>query len=1263
MEDILTSAGTAENQIAENKRDSLLNATILGSSVGSGAYLLKKYGQEDSTLANFYQKLIGTNFLQRQLDKAPTWVNSNGGSFNSQSIMKSMVSQLMAIEEASPLHVFRTLQLSNFIQPFVDVTQQEQSLLFSKRKIRNQQHYYKSLIEFANKDMDAKLKAKLVDKAISEGMMYQGGKLYGVTADGAIDKSTVFVNQARITLSGIRQGEINSRNMMYLNFTKAIGASVDLDAMKHDPLTVIGAGTRSSLMNKWGQSWLRYSLEMGMKSLDNPLSGFEEMLKGVGVDNTSFFQSKKWATVKKYTNIQLGTNGNYDLGIRKSLQVSAKNVAIKSFAVGLGYEVADSAVRMLSGDNGLFKGGLYAGLTNVYAGARIKFAEVWSDRFQGYKDSQEQAAEGSTSLSKLLALPMAGALFGSQVSYFKRMGKTLTSNTDEAAKIYNVAKESSFLSKFGLDKKYKPMKRNALIGAIAGAAVALPFLPGALVGTSSEELRQLYSGEKEVAQKANRWWMFGGGSWEGSQTQYFAKHNVARVNADATDKVRYGDDATKKKLNPLLHPLSYLKDPYRYEKMHAEDMPYPVWGMDVNYGSIYGKVFERTLGQIIKPDIVHPSIKEMAETIGSGTTTKSGIMKLAVNMLFGDKESIGGSVAVPINVSPKDRSLIDAGILAAPASARYTPNQEGLGLTYQAGVDLIGLKGWTASMPLAALGLDPRETPLQLARSGEATSAARDLLDANVGDMFGFGEFQRKILGNSAGSLPDRFNPLINDMPSWLPNKDSQYYINFSKGNPYDHIKNGEERLPGAGLEALHPELKGVAPEDYSLVYKYKTLADVAKGSREHIRARQQALAAYSAGDLSKREVEIVKQTVEQEVARDNKKDFYEASSVKDRFGYGPLGYIQSSVWDFVARNGESPTEMLTPLRPMAKFMHQRTAIEDYVATQLGGSDAGIWTNPYSHFIKPAANKTRLLVDRSFKGDEVREKENIDEYFDKLGHMRNRLNGTGVQDFNSTVASSMSGLNTNEKVLKFKKSLSDSERDYFEAFSKETDKKKRDMIRSILPGNVARGYEQIWRNVDIAERARAQGGSVQKAIAGDLHLQTKKLQDSFGVGLSKEEMAAVKKSVYNDRDSYADMGFSLRDRITYSADEAVRLKMADMEAATHLRNTTGIPNKKFMGWDPRLKTDDIKIRTLSAGHEDLRRFGFWKKDEDRMNRIPALGSEDQVIQSIDKIKADMKSNIIMKRQIEMTMFNNGFKASRINVTDANFGNLRIQEEK
>ena len=1256
--DIL-STSDATNMQQENERDSaLINAGTFSTVVGAGVAVNSLYGGTDSSLANFYQNLIGTNFLQRQLENTPTWINSNGAMYANQSLMKSMLSQLMAIEEASPLHVLRTLQLSNIVQPFINITQSEQEIKFSARKLRNQDHYYKSLITFANKDMDEKARNELIKRTLSTGMVYKNGNLYGVGKNGDIDLNSIVAKNAKLVVSNISQGEINSPNQMFLNFSKAIGAKVNLDILKHDPISVVAGPSNLQFANKWTQGWMRYALETGMKSLDNPLAGFEEMLKGVGVDQTSFFQSKAWTTAKRYSNFfQLGTNGNYDLGIRESLIKSGKNIAVRTTGALVGYELLDSFMRTISPSDGLFSNGLYTGITNLYASSRIKVAEVWSDRFQGYKDSQEEYAPGSTDLSKLLALPLAGALFGAQTAYFGRMTKTALENSDEAAKVYSVASKSEFLSKFGMDGLQKPMKRNALIGALAGAAVALPFLPGALVGASSDELRDLYSGKTDVAQKANRWWMFGGTAWEGSHTQYFTKHAVARINADGTDKVRYGDDDTKKKLNPLLHPLAYIKDPYRYEKMHAEDSPYPVWGMDVSYGSIYGKLFERTVGQVIKPDIVNPAIYDLSEGMQESKSLKMGIAKGIGKFFLGERSQ---GFQVPTEVNPQDASLIQSGDMAAPESAGLNPIQESSALTYQSATDLVGLKGWALSMPLSKIGIDAQNTPLQLARSGEGTSSARDLVDQNMGDLFGFGEFQRKILGTSSASLPERFNPLNNNSAYWLPHSDTQYYINFGKGNPYDHIKNGEERLPGVGFAALNPEVDGVQPEDYSLVYRYKVLSDVAKGSREHIRARQQVLAAYTDGDLSKREVEIVKQTMEEEVARDNRKTFYEPSNEKDRFGFGPIGYIQSSIWDFVSKHGELPTEMLTPVRPMAKFMHNRTAIEDYVQTQLGGSDAAIWTNPYSHFIKPAMNKTRLLVDGSFKAEEVVDKENIDEYFDKLGHMRNRRNSNPMDDNNSVVASSMSGLNTKDKVLQFKKSLSADQKDYFESFSKETDAKKRDMIRSILPKDVLRGYEQIWRNVDTAEVAKSRGDSVQKAIAEDIHKQTIKLQDAFGVGLSKADYEMITHKVYSGRDSYVNMGFSTDERIRYTSDEVVRQKMADMEANTYVKNATGTPSNKFMGWDPRLLTDDIKIRTLSVGGEDLKRFGFWKKDEDRMNRIPALKEEDEVIHSLSRIKADIKSNLIMKRQIEMTMFNNGFKASRIDVMDSNYGSINIQ---
>lgn len=74
-------------------------------------------------------------------------------------------------------------------------------------------------------------------------------------------------------------------------------------------------------------------------------------------------------------------------------------------------------------------------------------------------------------------------------------------------------------------------------------------------------------------------------------------------------------------------------------------------------------------------------------------------------------------------------------------------------------------------------------------------------------------------------------------MPSWLPSDD--YMTNFRKGDPYTKIDDGYARLPGAGYAALHPELKGVNPEDYPDIHKLRILSDVAPYPREYNLYRQ----------------------------------------------------------------------------------------------------------------------------------------------------------------------------------------------------------------------------------------------------------------------------------------------------------------------------------------------------------------------------------------------------------------------------------------
>jgi hypothetical protein len=52
-------------------------------------------------------------------------------------------------------------------------------------------------------------------------------------------------------------------------------------------------------------------------------------------------------------------------------------------------------------------------------------------------------------------------------------------------------------------------------------------------------------------------------------------------------------------------------------------------------------------------------------------------------------------------------------------------------------------------------------------------------------------------------------------------------------------VPEGYARLPGAGYEALHPDVEGLDPEDYPDIHKMAILADVAPYSREYHAFRQ----------------------------------------------------------------------------------------------------------------------------------------------------------------------------------------------------------------------------------------------------------------------------------------------------------------------------------------------------------------------------------------------------------------------------------------
>ena len=240
---------------------------------------------------------------------------------------------------------------------------------------------------------------------------------------------------------------------------------------------VVGGTSSRGTLGKQLNAYLKLGMEVGYKTLDNPIAGFEELLTGLGADLTPLFKSNFWQKAKALANIQMGTGGVYNLGHKESLARMSKNLAFKGAGAYIGYQVLDSFARTLAPDGNAFDSGLLAGLGNIYTESRIKFAQIWSDRFQNYKKFQEEMAPGSTDLLTLLGMPLGTALMGAQVGYFGRISTSIRKGQGQAAAKYSVETISPLLNKMGITTPTTPMKRNAIVGGVIGGLTVLPFLP------------------------------------------------------------------------------------------------------------------------------------------------------------------------------------------------------------------------------------------------------------------------------------------------------------------------------------------------------------------------------------------------------------------------------------------------------------------------------------------------------------------------------------------------------------------------------------------------------------------------------------------------------------------------------------------------------------------------------------------------------------------------------------------------------------------
>ena len=644
--------------------------------------------------------------------------------------------------------------------------------------------------------------------------------------------------------------------------------------------------------------------------------------------------------------------------------------------------------------------------------------------------------------------------------------------------------------------------------------------------------------------------------------------------------------------------------------------------MSVSQGGALGKAYELTIGALIKPTIVNDRLDDYVT--GGSIHSNRG-------------------VELKTKVSQKEASLVNDGMMLAPEAAKLNTAEEGASSAYKALTDFAGLKGWAISLLNDATQTGLEDVGKQLAKSGESSNIARELLERNLGGMGPVGESLRRFIPTNAGSVQDNINPLRNLTPEWLPHDPDNYWRDFSIGDPYASIERGYYRLPGEGYAELFPELKGLDPNDYPDIFKYKILSDVAMGSNEYYAYKDEMDRRDEADVLTDYERKIYDTVKNQELEKSVHKKFAEDLGDKDLNNAGMGNKFMAELWAGATRLAESPTESLTFFRPAAKFLHQRTAVEDYIATQVEGSDIGMWTKPYAHFIKPFANKISPV---DIRPQETQEKEAINTYFDKLEYVKNRrLYKEAIKNedpeayrykknYQTTITGALTtGLDSDMEVTRAYVAMPANERAYFAAFSSETEEKVRKQIVNITSVDIASLYSKIWERRD----AMATSSSPEE--------QEERIR---GI-VQQEEQEAIS----DNRGIY--------DRYQKSGDKSSTFLeyLEDVKAEQYISQATGMPSDDFAGWDPRIDIKDIKLQTLTIGKEDVREFGFWDGDEERLKRLTAVQEEEEVTGQIAAIKDSIKREKNRAAEIKQELYSRGINVSRVSFYTSKTEDLNI----
>lgn len=696
----------------------------------------------------------------------------------------------------------------------------------------------------------------------------------------------------------------------------------------------------------------------------------------------------------------------------------------------------------------------------------------------------------------------------------------------------DISKDSRMLNEIG-EMGFSIAKRSGSLGktlSIGFGAFALHGLvTGRFLGSMEDasQLSDIYSGRELVEVKKSRFWEAGGTPFEGSESSYYRPHMYHLLMTDAVSATDWGSYDDKSPIEKL-----FIRNfTYDIERDQYWDRPYPISSAAFSDIPVIGDIVGSTIGSVVKPRrIMHSSewIREGGDSLEYADIYRGNHVEPAYSL-----GAIG--TGVPTTASSGEALLSNT--------------------VYQYR-ELAGMTGWAmGALQEAIVGSEHWGTnQARLAESGDMGSLRRRFWNAESGGGLLMNEFVRRFLPAERSSI-EKYNPLRNTMPSWLPDK-------YKYGDPYTSIKMGEIRLPGRGFAKLHPELANLDYEEYPDVYKYQILADVAPLSSQFFSLKSQLYKARYSGQLSDRESRLIDKIDGYHMNRVNKLSF---DAVDPNALEVPLlSKVTQTAWKsgiHTYLDAVAPAEYMIPLgfRPSSKLLgHHRSAIERYEAEELYGTPMAFWNKPLRDWLRPAFY-TALPIES--KPVHIEHAEYVDEYFDKLEFIKymnliqqNEINGQRGNNFNYKWLASRTraGVNPQGNSLSLYWSMPDSQRAYFDAFAL-ANEKEREKIKNMVPEDTVRLYESIWSRVDSNDP-----------------------------------------SLYS-HSSDIDMNYM---------NEKYSQVASDVEAI-------GMPGPNWIGWDPAVSINDIKVRYVERLGKDLHDYDLWESDYIRSQQQPFLENSEE----------------------------------------------------